>query len=262
MPKTAIAIAAHPDDIEFFMSGTLMRLKVAGYEIHYMNVADGCCGSAQLARDEIARIRRLEAMDAAASIGAVFHESLVPDAEIFYEKPLLARVASVIRAVAPQIVLTHAPADYMEDHMNTSRLVVTAVFCRGMPNFPVDPPRKAIAGKATVYHAQPYGNRDPLGRLVTPSLFVDVSDLIEHKVDMLARHKSQRDWLDESQGLDSYLEKMKQLGAEVAAMSSFDLKYAEGWRKHLHLGFCDPDDDPLFDAIRPHTFRVEHPEDA
>jgi LmbE family N-acetylglucosaminyl deacetylase len=262
MPKTAIAIAAHPDDIEFFMSGTLMRLKDAGYEIHYMNVADGCCGSMQLSREEIARIRRLEAMDAAASIGAVFHESLVPDAEIFYEKPLLARVASVVRAVSPQIVLTHAPADYMEDHMNTSRLVVTAAFCRAMPNFPVDPPRKPVAGKVTVYHAQPYGNRDPLGELVTPPLFVDVSDLVERKVDMLARHKSQRDWLDESQGLDSYLEKMKQLGAEVAAMSSFDVKYAEGWRKHLHLGFCDPEDDPLFDALGAHMYRVEHPADT
>ena len=57
MPKTAFAIAAHPDDIEFFMSGTLMRLKNAGYEIHYMNLADGCCGSTKHSREEIARIR-------------------------------------------------------------------------------------------------------------------------------------------------------------------------------------------------------------
>ena len=43
--KTAIAIAAHPDDIEFYMAGTLLLLKRAGYEIHYMNVANGNCGS-------------------------------------------------------------------------------------------------------------------------------------------------------------------------------------------------------------------------
>ena len=43
--KTAIAIAAHPDDIEFFMAGTLMLLGRAGYELHYMNIANGCCGT-------------------------------------------------------------------------------------------------------------------------------------------------------------------------------------------------------------------------
>ncbi|HEU4902789.1 MAG TPA: PIG-L family deacetylase, partial [Flavisolibacter sp.] len=34
--KTAIAIAAHPDDIEFMMAGTLLQLKAAGYETHYL----------------------------------------------------------------------------------------------------------------------------------------------------------------------------------------------------------------------------------
>jgi LmbE family N-acetylglucosaminyl deacetylase len=226
-----------------------------------LNIADGCCGSAQYSREEIARMRRLEAIDAAASIGAVFHESLAADAEIFYEKPLLARVASIVRAVAPQIVLTHAPSDYMEDHMNACRLAVTAAFCRGMPNFPVEPPRKAISGKVTVYHAQPYGNRDPLGQVITPGLFVDVSGkILERKIDMLARHKSQRDWLDESQGLDSYIEKMKQLCEEVAGMASGAFEHAEGWRKHLHLGFCDAEDDPLFDALGEFVMRASEVE--
>ena len=45
--KSAIAIGAHPDDIEFMMAGTLLLLKKAGYEIHYMNVANGSCGSVQ-----------------------------------------------------------------------------------------------------------------------------------------------------------------------------------------------------------------------
>jgi LmbE family N-acetylglucosaminyl deacetylase len=45
--KTALAIAAHPDDIEFMMAGTLILLKHAGYDIHYMNVATGSCGTNQ-----------------------------------------------------------------------------------------------------------------------------------------------------------------------------------------------------------------------
>ena len=85
---------------------------------------------------------------------------------------------------------------------------------------------------------------------MTPGLFVNVTDLIAETVDMLGRHRSPKVWLDESQGLGSYLEKMKELGEQVGAMTGRDdIRYAEGFRKHLHLGFCDPDDDPLFDAL-------------
>ena len=48
MTKRAMAIAAHPDDIEFMMAGTLILLKESGYEIHYMTLSDGNCGSMTL----------------------------------------------------------------------------------------------------------------------------------------------------------------------------------------------------------------------
>lgn len=258
MNKSAIAIAAHPDDIEFFMSGTLMRLRAAGYEIHYMNLADGCCGSTQTDAETTARIRRQEAMQAASSIGATFHESICRDLEIFYDRPTLLKVASVIRQVAPDIVLTHSPADYMEDHTNTCRLALTAAFSRGMPNFPVDPPRGAVNKPVTVYHAQPYYNKDPLKRPVEPELFVDVSDLIEKKSAMLALHASQKRWLDESQGQESYLTTMRELNEEVGRMSCV-FKFAEGWRRHLHVGFCGPDDDPLATDLGAHVLKAGSP---
>src|SRR5690349_11593993 len=184
MPS-AIAIAAHPDDIEFLMSGTLMLLRANGYEIHYWNLANGCCGSSKYDAATIARIRREEAYNAARAIGAIFHQSSCNDLEIFYDRPTLARVASVIRDVAPEIVLTHSPVDYMEDHTNACRLAVTAAFARGMPNFVTEPPRPAIGTPVTVYHAQPYSHHDPLGKPVEPVLVVDTTDIIEQKKQML-----------------------------------------------------------------------------
>ena len=160
-----------------------------------------------------------EAAEAAASIGAVFHESICADLDIFYDRATLASVASVMRLVAPDIVLTHSPVDYMEDHTNACRLAVTAAFSRGMPNFPVTPPRPPIMKPLALYHAQPYSNRDPLRRLVTPDFYVDVTDREEDKVAMLAKHVSQKQWLDESQGLDSYLQTLRDLDAEVGRMS-------------------------------------------
>jgi len=244
-----LAIGAHPDDIEFFMSGTLMLLRDAGYGIHYLNIANGSCGTTEFDTQTIIRLRLEEARSAAAYVGAVFHEPICNDLEIFYDKPTLARVGSVVRDVAPEILLTHPPADYMEDHTNACRLAVTAAFARGMPNFPVDPPRPPVLDPVTVYHAQPNSNRSPLGQLVEPGFFVDVTDVIERKVEMLSRHVSQKRWLDESQGHESYLKALRDQDEEVGRMSGM-FRYAEGWRRHLHLGFCGPQDDPLRDALR------------
>ena len=253
--KTAFAIASHPDDIEFSMSGTLMRLRESGYEIHYMNVANGSCGTTQYDTETIIRMRREEAKAAAESIGAVFHESICNDIEVFYDKPTLARVGSAVRDVAPEILLTHSPSDYMEDHMNACRLAITAAFCRGMPNFPVDPPRSPVNQNVTLYHSQPYSNRDSLRQPVQPDIFVDVTDLIDRKMAMLAKHVSQKKWLDESQGHDSYLLAMRDLDRQVGKLSG-RFQYAEGWRRHLHLGFCGEHDDPLREALGDRVYVV------
>jgi N-acetylglucosamine malate deacetylase 1 len=244
MGKTVFAIAAHPDDIEFMMSGTLMRLKESGWQLHYMNVANGCCGTDRHEIDEIAAIRRQEAIEACEFIGAVFHESLVNDLEIFYEKNLISRICSVIRDVCPDVILTQSPNEYMEDHCNTCRTVVTAAFCRGMKNFPVKPHVDPISKPVVLYHSVPHGLTDQLRRPVEPQLYVDVTEYIDRKADMLALHKSQKEWLDVSQGMDSYLNTMKDMCHRIGRLSGSS-GYAEGWIRHSHLGFCDIDDDPL-----------------
>ena len=66
---------------------------------------------------------------------------------------------------------------------------------------------------------------------------------------MLAKHVSQKQWLDESQGLDSYLQALRDLDAAAGGMSGC-YECAEGWRRHLHLGFCGEHDDPLRQALR------------
>jgi LmbE family N-acetylglucosaminyl deacetylase len=247
--KSVIAIAAHPDDIEFLMAGTLILLRDAGYAIHYFNLANGCCGSSRGTAAHTAEVRDHEAREAAALIGAEFHPSLVNDLEIFYEDRTLRRVAAIVREVRPEIVLTHAPVDYMEDHVNAGRLAVSAAFVRSMPNYETDPPRPASDFSVTVYHAQPHGNRDSLGSVVRPNLFVDVAAVFALKERMLACHASQGAWLGETQQMDSFLQTMHDMTQEVGAMSG-KFALAEGWRKHLHLGFCQAGANPLFNALR------------
>ncbi len=242
--KRALAIAAHPDDIEFMMAGTLLRLKQAGWEIHYFNVCDGSLGTNQLPPEEIRSIRREEAIEACRLAGAVFHESLVPDLAVFYNASLLAQVAGVMRDIAPQVVLTHYPFDYMEDHSNVSRLAVSAAFTRGMPNFKPEPARPVTAQPVALYHALPYGLLDPLRRSVAPDFYIDVASVMELKVAMLACHRSQKEWLDVSQGHDFYLQTLRDLMREAGRQSG-TYTYAEGWTRHLHLGLGPVDFDPL-----------------
>src|SRR6185295_5485348 len=162
MKHTAIAIGAHPDDVEFYMAGTLLQLKQAGWEIHYFNIANGCCGSQVFNARQARTVRRAEAKRAAKVLGAHFHESLCNDMEIVYDLKLVRGVAAVIREVKPTVVLTHPPVDYMEDHTNTCRLVVTAAFAHAMPNFRSVPPRPVADYNLTIYHSVPHSLHDPL----------------------------------------------------------------------------------------------------
>jgi LmbE family N-acetylglucosaminyl deacetylase len=246
--KVAIAIAAHPDDIEFQMAGTLVLLKKAGYTTHYLTLASGNCGSADYNPATTRAIRNTEARAAAKILGAEFHPCLTDDLEIVYSVELLRALAALIREAKPNVILTHSPQDYMEDHANTSRLAVSAAFARGMANFRTAPVRPAANYAVTVFHAMPQGLRDSLRRRIIPGAFVDTSSVQKIKHQALGAHKSQQQWLDVSQGLNSYLLAMEDMSLEVGRMSK-QFQHAEGWRRHLHLGFCEPEDDPLAEAL-------------
>jgi N-acetylglucosamine malate deacetylase 1 len=246
--KVAIAIGAHPDDIEFGMAGTLRMLQRVGWETHYLNVANGSCGSRRHRAAQLIALRRQEARAAARVLGAHWHPSLVNDLEILYELKTLRRLAAVLREVKPSIVLTQSPEDYMEDHTSTCRLAVTAAFSLGMANFRTVPARPAIDVELVLYHALPHGLCDGLRRRVVPGAFVNTTPIHALKLAALAKHESQQDWLDASQGMNSYLRTMDAMSREVGRLSR-RFTHAEGWRRHSHLGFSASEVDPLAAAL-------------
>ena len=266
-PPCAIAVAAHPDDIEYVMAGTLLRLKEAGWKIHYLNLSSGNCGSLTMNREETARIRRLEAIRAAEILGAAYHESIADDLEIVYSVERIRQVAAVIRGVTPRIVLTHSPQDYMEDHMETCRIAVTAAFAHSVPSFASLPGRapSLLEEGITVYHAMPHGLRDGLRQRIRPGTYVDVGSVHACKMQALAAHASQQHWLEHTQGMNSYLQVMEDMSREVGRLSG-RFQLAEGWRRHLHHGLSRVDADPLAQALGEHCLidpvyedRLNHP---
>jgi LmbE family N-acetylglucosaminyl deacetylase len=247
--KVALAVGAHPDDVEFMMAGTMAALGDAGYELHIFTVGNGNCGTAVYDHNDICRLRAAEGHAAASVIGATYHEGLVNDIEIFYHELTLRRVTALVRELEPEIVLTHPPQDYMEDHQNTCRLMVSACFCRGMRNWQSNPARPPTFQDVYLYHANPHGNHDGMRNLIVPTLFVDIGDKMDVKEEMLRRHATQKEWLDTSQGMDSYLITMRDICGQMGEMAPQALAYAEGFRQHMHAGLSAQDGDKLAEVL-------------
>lgn len=248
--RSVLAVGAHADDVEFQMAGTLSLLVKAGFEPHIMTLAKCDLDSNEMPRQKIAKIRGQEAHRSAAVIGAVYHPAIVPDMMIFYENKTLRKVAAVVREVRPTIVLLPSLNDYMEDHMNTARLVVSACFVHAMRNYVTDPPRDMTTQDVFLYHAQPHSNRDGMRNFVIPELFVDITTEMDVKLKMLRCYESQWKWLKETQGMDNFLDNMRRSCAELAGKAPRKgIEYAEGFRQHNHIGFSAEDGDPLSLAL-------------
>jgi LmbE family N-acetylglucosaminyl deacetylase len=230
--KNILAIHAHPDDVEILAGGTLVQLAAAGHKITIVTMTPGDCGSAEHAQQEIARIRRGEAARSAARIGADYRCAEFGDLRIFSDDPSRRRVVEVLRQVAPDLILTASPVDYLCDHEAASVLVRDACFGAPTPNYATGardaaPPIVAIPH---LYFMDPVGGVDRNARAVQPDFFVNVTAQMETKTAMLAEHASQRRWLLKHHGIDDYLQMMQSWTRENGARAG--VEYAEGFRRY------------------------------
>jgi len=237
--RVALTLLAHPDDAEMQCAGTLIRLADAGWEIHIATVANGDCGSTTLPPAEIAAIRRKEGAAAAAKIGATYHCLDEPDVKLVVDKPSIQKATDLLRKVAPTLVFTHPRHDYMLDHEVSHTLARAAAFSYPIPNASTLP---LVDGSAIpwLYYCDPIEGRDPYtGELVEPTTYVDVSEQIDRKIEMLVCHASQREWLRAHHGMDEYVEAMKRFGAERGRQ--IGVQYAEAFVQHRGHAFPHTD---------------------
>lgn len=210
--RVALAFMAHPDDAEFMCAGTLIRLQEAGWEIHIATCAPGDCGTATENRWDISSIRTKEAAKAAALIGGTYHCIDERDGFVVYDKTALRKTYDLFRRIAPSLVFTQAPKDYMMDHEQASLLARAGTFLYGGPNVSDLP---VLEGSCIphLYYCDPLEGVDPLGRPVEPTTLVDITAQLEKKTEMLACHASQRNWLLTYHGIDEYLDSLRRHSA-------------------------------------------------
>lgn len=246
-PLRILAIHAHPDDIEFQCAGTLALLKEKGAHVTVATMTPGDCGSAEMNADEIAACRLAEAQASADLLGADYHCLEFRDLSIVHDNPSRQRVTELLRRVRPEIVLTAPPVDYMSDHEVTSRLVRDACFNASVPNYRTHqwdpaPPSERVP---YLYYVDPIEGIDWFGNPIEPQFIVDISRTFELKLQMLACHASQRNWLRKQHGIDEYLEGCKRWAARRG--EEIGVQYGEAFRQHT--GHPHPADNRLKEIL-------------
>lgn len=247
-PPRILAIHAHPDDIEILCAGTLALLKKKGCEIVMVSMTPGDKGSAELGAEAIAAVRRNEARTAAALLGAEYMCLEFRDLEIDHCSESRKRVTEALRKSKADIVITAPPVDYMNDHEATSRLVRDACFSASVPNYATEQwdPAPLLPRIPALYFMDPIGGEDWFGQPIACDFVVDVTETFDLKMEMLACHKSQRDWLRQQHGMDEYLDAARRWselrGQQIGA------RFGEGFRQYK--GHPYPHDDLLQQALR------------
>ena len=193
-----LAIGAHPDDIDHGCGGTLLKLSDQGASIYLCIVTDGSAGGN-------GEIRRKEQERAASVLKA---KKLLwgefADTTILLDKKLIDFLDSVIGEVQPTEVYVNWPQDTHQDHMNLARATMVAA---------------RYVRRVIFYEAYTSRNFDP-------DFFVNISTVLDRKIDLLKSHKSQVDKPNPAQ--TDMVESMQ----AVARFRGFqgNVRFAEGFK--------------------------------
>lgn len=142
VPQVALAIAAHPDDVELQAGATLAKWAAAGTVVHHLVCTDGSKGTWEVDADTgaLVRTREQEQRDAAAALGAtgrcVFLRRV--DGELDSDLSTRAEVARWIRELKPTVVLGHDPWRRYRlhpDHRHAGFLTVEGIVAARDPHF-------------------------------------------------------------------------------------------------------------------------------
>jgi len=203
IPDSALAVGAHPDDIEFGCGATLAKWVAAGCRIHHLVLTDGSKGSWDMDADLQTLVSdRMGESEAAAAVidgvpdGGVRRDDRVlflgsVDGELANGLSERRQVTRVIRTLRPSVMLGHDPWRRYRlhpDHRAAGFLLLDALVAARDQHFFAElglAPHRPEA----VFLFEPD----------QPNHLEDTSGFASTKIDALLRHRSQ--WLS-TMGID------------------------------------------------------------
>jgi LmbE family N-acetylglucosaminyl deacetylase len=218
-----LGIGCHPDDLDIGCGGTLAKYAQQGHKVFMCHIANGNMGHKVIMPEELVAIRTKEAQDAAKVLGAEAISLDIGDAYVEAgNKELRNKLTEVVRNTKADIIITHNPVDYMRDHEQTSALAQDASFMTTIPHL--------IAGSQHTDNFPPVFFMDALAGIgFIPTEYVDITDVMEQKLEAMACHKSQIVWMKEHDGID-FLDFVRTCNKYRGLQSN--CLYAEGFRQY------------------------------
>jgi bacillithiol biosynthesis deacetylase BshB1 len=174
-----LAIFAHPDDLELTVGGTMLKMEQLGYRTGALDVTRGEMGTRGTVEG-----RAKEAEDAARILKLDVRENLgLPDGHVFADDDSRAAMVRVLRRLKPRVVLTHQLDDPHPDHDHIAHLVRESARLASMRGYDPDTGGEKIPVPIVAHNI--------FSRRVEPSFVVDISDVLEEKMDAIRAHASQ-----------------------------------------------------------------------
>ncbi|HZR13735.1 MAG TPA: PIG-L family deacetylase [Acidimicrobiia bacterium] len=184
VPRCALAVGAHADDVEFGCGATLAKWADAGSEVHLLVLTDGSKGTWERDAVDLVTTREKEQRAAAHALGAVDVTFLgVVDGELDEREAYRAAVCEVIRGTRPDVVLGHDPWKRYRlhpDHRHAGFLTLDALVAARDPQF---------------FPGQPFPPHRPSHLLLFEADEADHAETVDgtlgRKIDALLAHRSQ-----------------------------------------------------------------------
>ena len=177
-----LIFAAHPDDAELSMGGTIAKFTNNGVKVGIIDLTQGEMGTRGSAE-----IRRKESTKAAEILKVTVRENLlIPDGDIQLSKENVDKIVVAIRRHRPKIIFAPYLNDRHPDHVRTSRLVKKAMFVSGLfkvKTFNGKNTQQAFRPERIYYYMQTY--------TFNPSFIVDISDTFPDKMKAVKAYATQ-----------------------------------------------------------------------
>jgi len=226
-----LAIAAHPDDIELSVGGTLIKLAEMGYKTGALEITRGESGTRGTPEG-----RAQEAADAAKILGLSVRENLdLGDAHVWVNEESRTKLVRVLRRLRPRIVFTQFWDDPHPDHAHTAQLVREAFHISGLQKYDAESGLERWRPNCVAHFLLP--------RTVAPTFVVDITDTQERKWKAIWAHASQfhNPASTEPQSRVSTPQFLHEVEAKESYYGSLiNVKYGEAFFVREQLNVADP----------------------
>jgi N-acetylglucosamine malate deacetylase 1 len=179
MRLDALAVGAHPDDVELACGGTLAKLVSLGYRVGVLDMARGEMGTRGSAE-----IRALEAEAASRELNLVVRDNLdLPDGHIWLTEESRVKMVRKIRTYRPRVIFTHYWEDPHPDHVHTCQIVREGAHVAGLAKYDSETGQERFRPQTIAHFMFP--------RTAAPTFVVDITDFAEKKHRAVSCYRSQ-----------------------------------------------------------------------